>query len=56
MTRPLLTMADHLAGLGETLVVMEAASGYRKPVFYLGAAGFEAWLVSQGCQARAWPA
>jgi transposase len=47
MTRPLLGMADRLACLGVTRVVMEAASDYRKPVFYLlEAAGFETWLVN----------
>ena len=47
MTRVLLIMADRLAGLGVTRVVMEAASNYRKPVFYLlEAAGFETWLVN----------
>jgi transposase len=47
MTRSLLGMADHLACLGVTRVVMEATSDYWKPVFYLlEAAGFEAWLVN----------
>ena len=47
MTRPLLCMADRLACLGVTRVVMEATSDYWKPVFYLlEAAGFEAWLVN----------
>ena len=47
MTRPLLSMADRLACLGVTRVVMEATSDYWKPVFYLlEAAGFEAWLVN----------
>ena len=45
MTRSLLGMADHLACLGVTRVVMEATSDYWKPVFYLlEAAGFETWL------------
>jgi transposase len=47
MTRPLLSMADRLACLGVTRVVMEATSDYWKPVFYLlEAAGFEPWLVN----------
>jgi transposase len=47
MTRSLLSMADHLACLGVTRVVMEATSDYWKPVFYvLEAAGFETWLVN----------
>jgi transposase len=47
MTRSLLAMADHLACLGVTRVVMEATSDYWKPVFYvLEAAGFETWLVN----------
>jgi transposase len=47
MTRALLMMADRLAGLGVTRVVMEATSDYWKPVFYLlEAAGFETWLVN----------
>jgi transposase len=47
MTRPLLGMADRLACLGVTRVVMEATSDYWKPVFYLlEAAGFETWLVN----------
>jgi transposase len=47
MTRPLLGMADRLACLGVTRVVMEATSDYWKPVFYLlEAAGFETWLAS----------
>jgi transposase len=47
MTRSLLVMSDRLAGLGVTRVVMEATSGYWKPVFYLlEAAGFETWLVN----------
>jgi transposase len=47
MTRFVLRMADHLACLGVTRVVMEATSDYWKPVFYLlEAAGFETWLVN----------
>ena len=47
MTRSLLRLADRLAGLGVTRVVMEATSDYWKPVFYvLEAAGFETWLVN----------
>ncbi|MDP1805083.1 MAG: IS110 family transposase, partial [Acidimicrobiales bacterium] len=47
MTRSLLGMADHLAHLGVTRVVMEATSDYWKPVFYLlEAAGFDTWLVN----------
>jgi len=47
MTRSLLSMADRLACLGVTRVVMEATSDYWKPVFYLlEAAGFEPWLVN----------
>ncbi len=47
MTRSLLGMADHLACLGVTRVVMEATSDYWKPAFYLlEAAGFETWLVN----------
>jgi transposase len=47
MTRSLLGMADHLACLGVTRVVMEATADYWKPVFYLlEAAGFETWLVN----------
>jgi transposase len=47
MTRRLSGMADHLACLGVTRVVMEATSDYWKPVFYLlEAAGFETWLVN----------
>src|SRR6266581_9407760 len=45
MTRPLLSMADRLACLGVTRVVMEATSDYWKPVFYLlEASGYETWL------------
>ena len=47
LTRPVLRLADHLARLGVTRVVMEAAADYWKPVFYLlEAAGFETWLVN----------
>jgi transposase len=47
MTRSLLGMADHLARLGVTRVVMEATADYWKPVFYLlEGAGFEVWLVN----------
>jgi transposase len=47
MTRPLLGLADRLACLGVTRVVMEATSDYWKPAFYLlEAAGFETWLVN----------
>ena len=47
MTRPLLALADRLACLGVTRVVMEATSDYWKPVFYLlEAAGFDTWLVN----------
>ena len=47
MTRDLLRMADRLACLGVSRVVMEATSDYWKPVFYvLEAAGFETWLVN----------
>ncbi len=47
MTRSLLRLCDHLAGLGVTRVVMEATSDYWKPVFcLLEAAGFETWLVN----------
>jgi transposase len=47
MTRFVQAMADHLACLGVTRVVMEATSDYWKPVFYLlEAAGFETWLVN----------
>lgn len=46
MTRSVLRMADRLAELGVTRVVMEATSDYWKPVFYLlEAHGFEVWLV-----------
>ena len=47
MTRSLLVMADRLAGLGVSRVVMEATSDYWKPVYYLlEAQGFETWLVN----------
>jgi transposase len=47
MTRSLVVMADRLAELGVTRVVMEATSEYWKPVFYLlEAHGFETWLVN----------
>ncbi|MCE7002581.1 IS110 family transposase [Kibdelosporangium philippinense] len=47
MTRSLLVLADRLAGLGVTRVVMESTSDYWKPVFYLlEAHGFETWLVN----------
>jgi transposase len=47
MTRRLLVMAERLAELGVTRVVMEATSDYWKGVFYLlEAHGFETWLVN----------
>jgi transposase len=48
MTRSLTALADWLAGLGVTRVVMEATSDYWKPPFHvLEAAGFEeVWLVN----------
>jgi transposase len=48
MTRSLIALAEWLAGLGVTRVVMEATSDYWKPPFYLlEAAGFEqVWLVN----------
>src|SRR6516225_10293443 len=47
LTRSLLGMADRLACLGVTRVVMEATADYWKPVFYLlEAAGFDTWLVN----------
>jgi transposase len=47
MTRSLLLMADRLAELGVSRVVMEATSDYWKPVFYLlESHGFEVWLVN----------
>src|SRR4051794_12745211 len=49
MTRSLLVMADRLAELGVSRVVMEATSDYWKPVFYLlEARGLETWLVNAG--------
>jgi len=49
MTRSLLVMADRLAELGVSRVVMEATSDYWKPVFYLlEARGLEPWLVNAG--------
>ena len=47
MTRSLLVLADRLAELGVTRVVMEATADYWRPVFYLlEAQGFEVWLVN----------
>jgi len=47
LTRSVLRLADHLARLGVTRVVMEATADYWKPVFYLlEAAGFQTWLVN----------
>ncbi|WP_406071743.1 IS110 family transposase [Micromonospora sp. NBC_01638] len=47
MTRSLTGLAERLAALGVTRVVMEATSDYWKPVFYLlEAHGFEVWLVN----------
>ena len=47
MTRSLLVLADWLAELGVTRVVMEATSDYwRAPFYLLEAAGFETWLVN----------
>jgi len=47
MTRSLQAMADRLAELGVTRVVMEATSDYWKPVFYLlEANGLQTWLVN----------
>jgi transposase len=47
MTRSLLGLADRLAGLGVTRVVMEATSDYWKGPFYLlEAHGLECWLVN----------
>jgi transposase len=47
MTRWLLVLADRLAELGVTRVVMEATSDYWRGVFYLlEAHGFEVWLVN----------
>jgi transposase len=47
MTRSLLALADRLAELGVTRVVMEATSDYWKAPFYLlEAQGLEVWLVN----------
>jgi transposase len=47
MTRSLLVLADRLAELGVTRVVMEATSDYWKAPFYLlEVQGFECWLVN----------
>jgi len=47
VARSLLLLADRLAGLGVTRVVMESTSDYWKPVFYLlEAHGFDTWLVN----------
>lgn len=46
MTRSLQGMADWLAELGVTRVVMEATSDYWKPPFYLLEGMFETWLVN----------
>jgi transposase len=47
MTQSLSALADRLAELGVTRVVMEATSDYWKAPFYvLEAAGFETWLVN----------
>ncbi len=47
MTGSLLTLADRLAELRVTRVVMESTSDYWKPPFYvLEAAGFDTWLVN----------
>jgi transposase len=47
MTRSLLVLADRLAELGVTRVVMEATSDYwRSPFYLLEAYGFEVWLVN----------
>jgi transposase len=47
MTRSLLVLADRLAELGVTRVVLEATSDYWRPVFYLlEAQGLEVWLVN----------
>jgi transposase len=46
-TASLLTLAGDLRGHGVTLVAMEAASDYWKPVFYLlEAEGFTCWLLN----------
>src|SRR3977135_806074 len=45
MTGSLMLMADRLAELGVSRVVMEATSDYWKPVFYLlEAQGLDPWL------------
>ena len=46
MAPSVLAMADWLAALGVTRVVMEATSDYWKPVFYLLEDTFETWLVN----------
>ena len=46
MTRSVLRLADYLAGLGVTRVVMEATADYWKPVLPAGGAGFGTWLVN----------
>jgi transposase len=47
MTRSLLVLADRLAELGVTRVIMEATSDYWRPVSYLlEAQGLEVWLVN----------
>jgi transposase len=47
LTRSVLRLADHLARLGVTRVVMQATADYWQPVFYLlEAAGFETCLVN----------
>jgi transposase len=47
MTRSLLVLADRLAGLGVTRVVMEATSDdWKGPFYLLEAQGFEVWLVN----------
>ncbi len=48
MTGSLLEMADWLAGLGVTRVVMEATSDYWRPPFYLLEDRFDTWLVNAG--------
>ena len=47
LTPRLLVLADRLAELGVTRVVMEATSDYWKPVFYLlESRGLDPWLVN----------
>jgi transposase len=47
MTRSLLVLADRLAELGVTRVVMEATSDdWKAPFYLLEAQGFEVWLVN----------